>query len=107
MYNIEYQLYAETAFFIKIWRKVYIISFADISVSMIRSKTIIGREGSVVKSYVSGKSEFVALYGKRRIGKTFLVREMFKDEFVFYASGILEGDAGSQLDSFNRALKDY
>ena len=32
---------------------------------------------------------------------------MFKDEFVFYASGILEGDAGSQLDSFNRALKDY
>lgn len=57
--------------------------------------------------YVSGKSEFVALYGRRRIGKTFLVREMFKDEFVFYPSGILEGDAGSKLDSFNRALKDY
>ena len=32
---------------------------------------------------------------------------MFKDEFVFYASGILEGDTGSQLDSFNMALKDY
>ena len=32
---------------------------------------------------------------------------MFKDEFVFYASGILEGDAGSQVDTFNRALKDY
>ena len=44
LYNIEYQLYAETAFFIKIWREVYIISFADIIVSMIRSKTIIGRE---------------------------------------------------------------
>ena len=44
LYNIEHQLYAETTFFIKIWRKVYIISFADIIVSMIRSKTIIGRE---------------------------------------------------------------
>lgn len=86
MYNIEHQFYAETTFFIKIWRKVDIISFADINVSMIRSKTIIGREKEndlLERVYVSGKSEFVTLYGRRRIGKTFLVREVFKDEFVF------------------------
>ena len=42
-----------------------------------------------------------------RIGKTFLIREMFKDEFAFYTSGIIEGDSASQIDSFNMALKEY
>ena len=42
-----------------------------------------------------------------RIGKTFLIKEMFKDEFAFYTSGIIEGDSASQIDSFNMALKEY
>ncbi|MGN1266894.1 MAG: ATP-binding protein, partial [Dorea sp.] len=77
---------------------------------MIKSNTIIGREKEkdlFERIYNSGRSEFVAVYGRRRIGKTFLVREMFKDEFVFYTSGIIEGDASSQIDSFNSALMEH
>ena len=68
---------------------------------------IIGRkeeQKELQRLYESYNPEFVAVYGRRRVGKTFLIREMFKDESIFYASGILEGDVSSQLDSFNRAL---
>ena len=38
---------------------------------------IIGREtefGKLADYMESGKSEFIALYGRRRVGKTFLIR---------------------------------
>ena len=35
------------------------------------------------KRYNSAQSEFVAVYGRRRIGKTYLVRETFGDRFTF------------------------
>ena len=57
--RIECQLYAKSTFLIKIWRKVDTISFADIIVSLIRSKTIIGREKEkdlLERVYDSGKS---------------------------------------------------
>lgn len=33
-------------------------------------------------------SEFLVVYGRRRIGKTFLIRELFQDKFVFSMTGI-------------------
>jgi uncharacterized protein len=36
----------------------------------------------------SDKAEFVTVYGRRRIGKTFLVREFFNDKLSFYATGL-------------------
>ena len=36
----------------------------------------------------SGRPEFLALYGRRRIGKTYLIREFFKNTFSFYATGV-------------------
>ena len=53
---------------------------------------IIGRTNEIEileYCYNSTQSEFVAIYGRRRIGKTFLVRELFKDRITFYASGVL------------------
>ena len=32
--------------------------------------------------YESDESEFVAVYGRRRVGKTYLVRETFADRFA-------------------------
>ena len=55
---------------------------------------IIGREAEFEKLsdyFESGKSEFIALYGRRRVGKTFLIRSFFKDQFDFYATGVIEG----------------
>ena len=48
---------------------------------------IIGREREqyLFAQYVeSGKPEFIAVFGRRRVGKTFLIREYFKHQFSFY-----------------------
>ena len=57
--------------------------------------------------YNSTKSEFVAVYGRRRIGKTFLVRELFQDRIMFYASGILNEGIESQLTQWNREIAGF
>ena len=47
---------------------------------------IIGRKQEVRELedlYSNGRSEFVVLYGRRRVGKTFLINELFKDRFAF------------------------
>ena len=48
---------------------------------------IIGRkrEIALLDSYMATvKPEFVALYGRRRIGKTFLVKKLYEESFDFY-----------------------
>ena len=68
---------------------------------------IIGRDSELElldKYNKSGKSEFVALYGRRRVGKTSLVRYYFKDKFDFYVTGVLEGTKADQEDAFYDAL---
>lgn len=49
----------------------------------------------------SNKSEFVAVYGRRRVGKTFLIREYFKNNFNFYLTGIKEANLKEQLYNFS------
>lgn len=68
---------------------------------------LIGREDEIAKlkrAYNSENSEFVAVYGRRRIGKTFLIRETFKDGFTFQYSGIFNASNSEQLDMFYRSL---
>lgn len=40
------------------------------------------------KAYESNYSEFVTVYGRRRIGKTFLVNEVFGYKFAFHVAGV-------------------
>jgi len=71
---------------------------------------IIGREnefGKLTDYMVSGKSEFIALYGRRRVGKTFLIRSFFKDQFDFYATGVIEGSRETEMEAFHNALVRY
>ena len=42
----------------------------------------------LVRMYESDESEFVAVYGRRRVGKTYLIREVFTDKFTFRHSGL-------------------
>lgn len=52
---------------------------------------IIGRKKEIaeLKSYYeSGRAEFVAVYGRRRVGKTFLIDEVFHDDMVFHHTGL-------------------
>ena len=55
----------------------------------------------------SGKSEFVAIYGRRRVGKTFLVKEFFNEQFAFYTTGILNGDRDTQIRSWNNGISRF
>ncbi len=55
--------------------------------------------------YHSSKSEFVAVCGRRRVGKTFLVREYFENEIVFHSSGLANSGIAEQLSVFSRELQ--
>ncbi len=55
----------------------------------------------------SPKSEFVAIFGRRRVGKTHLVRETFKDKFSFYHTGLANAPMSRQLSEFGKSLNRY
>ncbi len=69
---------------------------------------IIGRKKEIAQLQSvcdSGRAELVAVYGRRRIGKTFLIKEFFNDKFDFYATGIFEGKKQDELDAFCYMLR--
>lgn len=71
---------------------------------------IIGRktERSQLDKYLSsGRAEFIAVYGRRRVGKTFLIRRHLGDQFAFDVTGIIEGEKFEQMAAFNQALMQY
>ncbi len=49
----------------------------------------------------SDSSELVAVYGRRRVGKTFLIREVFKKQMVFELTGLYKGSMKDQLQNFH------
>ena len=56
----------------------------------------------------SGSPEFIAVYGRRRVGKTYLIREYFNYKFAFYATGSTEAKTTRQkLNLFHNALREY
>jgi hypothetical protein len=55
----------------------------------------------------SEESEFVVIYGRRRVGKTYLVREIFADELFFSYTGAANVTAGKQRAEFAKALIDH
>lgn len=52
------------------------------------------------------QSHFIAVYGRRRVGKTFLIRETFGYRFTFQHAGLSEGGMKEQLFAFTSSLKD-
>ena len=65
---------------------------------------IIGRkaeQAELLRIFNRRQAQLVAVYGRRRVGKTFLVRELLKEHFVFYHTGIspLELEGRNLLDA--------
>ena len=52
----------------------------------------------------SKKSEFLALYGRRRVGKTFLIKEYFSQKFAFHMTGLANADTHQQLFNFDTEI---
>ena len=71
---------------------------------------IIGRnrEKDVLSKCLSSKRpEFVVVYGRRRVGKTFLIKEYFNGQFSFYATGLSDEKTKGQLKAFHASLQAY
>lgn len=75
---------------------------------MCYNSSIIGRhhEQDILKMCMdSAKAEFIAVYGRRRIGKTYLVKQYFNEKFDFYATGIYQASRTEQLRLWQDQLK--
>lgn len=68
---------------------------------------LIGREDEkalLLKIGQSGEPELVVVYGRRRVGKTYLIRNVFKKQIAFELSGIHYATIDQQLENFSMAL---
>lgn len=69
---------------------------------------LIGRtkeQALLKRAYESDESQFVAIYGRRRVGKTFLVREVFAGRFAFELTGLANTKTRGQLRNFQLSLR--
>lgn len=82
----------------------------EINYDMNMSNGIIGREyeQKLLRNYYdSQKAELVAIYGRRRVGKTFLVKKTLASEFAFSFTGMYETPRSVQLREFKINLERY
>lgn len=73
---------------------------------------IVGRHAEITaleRAFCSDEAEFVAVYGRRRIGKTFLVRSFFEQKkcFLFQLVGIHDASMVVQLNEFTKELENF
>lgn len=69
---------------------------------------LIGRtteKEKLIKAYESEYSQFVTVYGRRRVGKTFFVRETFNYTFTFEHAGLAKSPMKKQLKAWQSSLK--
>ena len=75
-----------------------------------KRKNLIGREEEIKllnKYYDSDKSELVAVYGRRRVGKTYLICETLKKKFDYDFSGMYKVASKVQIQEFQRTINKY
>ena len=71
---------------------------------------MVGREEETaeLKAIAGGdRSCLVVVYGRRRVGKTFLIREAFSNSFAFSHTGMEKGSMNEQLRQFRESLVDF
>ena len=94
----------------------YIADNLFISQNKKRINNMVGREKEVSELeelYQGNQAEFVAVYGRRRVGKTYLIEQTFKDRFAFRHAGLSpmehenKGMLVSQLKQFFNSLRSF
>ncbi|MBQ9010257.1 MAG: ATP-binding protein [Clostridia bacterium] len=58
-------------------------------------------------AYEAEESRFIAVYGRRRVGKTYLVRETLDSKFTFQHTGYYGGKMSDELFEFTASLREY
>lgn len=83
---------------------------SDIQIHNVMIGDIIGRNTEkkmLSEIFNSQQSEFVAIYGRRRVGKTFLIRQYFEDSIVFQTSGMANVGMKEQIKHFFQDICRY
>ena len=71
---------------------------------------LIGRKEEIEilkRMYDSPKSEFVILYGRRRVGKTYLVNQLFEGKFTFRITALANATLEQQLLNFHTTMLNH
>ena len=72
--------------------------------------SFIGRENEIKalkKALASPKPEFLAVIGRRRVGKTYLIKETLKEQIDFTLTGLQHANKSDQLQNFVYALATF
>ncbi len=65
------------------------------------------KEIAILKeAYESNESNYIAVIGRRRIGKTYLVKEVFSDSLFFNHAGLSKGGKKRQIEAFFVSLSE-
>jgi len=71
--------------------------------------SIVGREEAkerIKRKLGTPKSDLVAVIGRRRIGKTYLINQVLEKEIIFHFSGLFKGSMPEHLERFGKALNE-
>lgn len=71
-------------------------------------EALIGREIEkkiLAEVFASKNPELVAVYGRRRVGKTFLIRKEYAGHIIFEFSGVHSGKLATQLQNFTNSMQ--
>ena len=71
---------------------------------------LIGRDRErqqLLNTLYASESKFIAVYGRRRVGKTYLIRETFESQFTFQHTGYYGGKKAEELFAFGASLREY
>ncbi len=77
-------------------------------IDLMAKEKIIGRINEteiLATAFHSPDPEFMAVYGRRRVGKTFLIREFYGDSICFEMVGVHQASLTVQLKNFAQSLK--
>ena len=73
-------------------------------------KSIIGREAEIrelQERYSSDRPQFVAIYGRRRVGKTFLIDQVLAGQITFRHAGLSPVDNKQKKNLMKEQLKSF
>lgn len=93
--------------FLDMVKHIYLSLQQIFSITM-NLESVIGREeeiSTISRLYASERSEFLAIYGRRRVGKSFLIEEVLEDKFSFVAVGLyqkIDQDNPEKVESYRQ-----
>ena len=70
-------------------------------------RIFVGREAEInilKELFTRNQSDLIAVLGRRRIGKTYLVKKVFKDHLIFHFTGIKNADKNTVIKEFTRKI---